>query len=127
MSKKSYVLLTQPKQYEHQFDLYFYSFEKGQQLQNFLLQLRLEKLPAPRQSCVIKGHMSFLILNLEQELNIQMYSNRILEQVNKLNLDEHKLPILRIMIDALEKICDTNSNIFEFGSFVLIGNATHLS
>lgn len=109
------------------FNLYFhfdkkkYSLpKKGQQLQSILLKLRLEKLLSARQSCLIKGHMALLILYSEQEVNIQNYANRVLEQVNKLNSDESKLPVLRIMIDAVERIFD-KPDFFALDEYLLFG------
>lgn len=90
----------------------------------FLLQLRLEKLSAPRQSCVMKGHMALLILFANQEENVKNYAGRLLEQVTKLISDENKLPILRIMIDALERIYD-KSDIFALDEYILLGENSY--
>lgn len=74
----------------------------------------------PRQCCLIKGHMAMLILYSEQEINVQNYVNRLLEQLNKLNSDESKLPVLRIMIEALERIF-AKSDIFSNDEYLLFG------
>lgn len=65
--------------------------------------------------------MALLILYSDQEINMTVYVGRLLEQVNSLNADESKLPVLRIMFDSLEKIYQKH-DIFEFGAFSLIGN-----
>lgn len=91
-----------------------------QRLHTVLLKLKLEKLLAPRQCCLIKGHMALLILYTEQGLNTQNYINRMLEQVNKLNSDESKLPVLRVMVDACERIFN-KSDIFINEEYLLFG------
>lgn len=64
--------------------------------------------------------MALLIVYSEQEVNTQNYVNRLLEQVNKLNSDESKLPILRIMVDALERIF-AKQDIFALDEYLLFG------
>lgn len=91
-----------------------------QRLHTLLLKLKLEKLLAPRQSCLIKGHMALLILYTEQDLSAQNCINRLLEQVNKLNPDESKLPVLRIMADALESVLN-KSDIFLNEEYLFFG------
>lgn len=95
-------------------------FQQGQRLHSIALQLRLEKLSAPRQCCLMKGHMALLKIYSDQEMNMQNYVIRLLEQVNKLNSDENKLPVLRIMIDGLESIY-SRSNIFALDEYMLFG------
>lgn len=63
-----------------------------------------------------------LLLYSEHEVNINVYVSRLLEQVNNLSSGETKLPVLRIMFDALERICEKH-DIFECGAFTLIGNS----
>lgn len=99
-----------------------FNFKKGQRLSSILLQLRLEKIPPPRQCVLIKGHMALLIIHSDQEVNTQNYLNRLLEQVNKLNSNESKLPVLRIMVDALERILK-KPDIFAFDEYLLFGMA----
>lgn len=91
-----------------------------QRLHTVLLKLKLEKLLAPRQCCLIKGHMALLILYTEQGLNAQNCINRLLEQVNKLNSDESKLPVLRIMVDAFESLFN-KSDIFLNEEYLFFG------
>lgn len=89
-------------------------------LHTVLLKLKLEKLLAPRQCCLIKGHMALLILCTKHGLNVQNYMNRLLEQVNKLNSDESKLPVLRIMVDAFDSILD-KTDIFVNEEYLFFG------
>lgn len=96
---------------------------QGQRLNSILLQLKLEKLLPSRQCCLIKGHMALLIVYTEQEVNTQNYMNRLLEQVNKLIPDESKLPVLRIMIEALGLIF-AKSDIFALDEYLLFGMIT---
>lgn len=97
--------------------------QQGQRLQSILLQLKLEKLLPPRQSCLMKGHMSLLILYSEQKVDTQNYVVRLLEQINRLNSDEKKLPVLRIMVDGMERIFD-KSDIFAFNEYMILGEFT---
>lgn len=64
--------------------------------------------------------MALLILYAEHGLNAQNCINRLLEQVNKLNSDESKLPVLRIMVDAFESILN-KTDIFENEEFLFFG------
>lgn len=64
--------------------------------------------------------MALLILYSKQEVNAQNYVTRLLEQVSKLNTDEHKLPVLRIMIEAVERIFD-KSDFFALDEYLLFG------
>lgn len=98
----------------------FFLKKQGQRLHSILLQLKLEKLLTARQCCLIKGHMALLILYSKQEVNTQNYVTRLLEQVNKLNTDEHKLPVLRIMIEAVERIFD-KPDFFALDEYLLFG------
>lgn len=82
--------------------------------------MRIEKLLPARQSCLTKGHMALFILYSQQEVNMQAYANRFLEQINKLSNGESKLPILRIMFDALERIYE-KSDIFALDEYLLFG------
>lgn len=91
-------------------------------MHSILLQMRLEKLLAPRQNCLIKGHMALLILYSQQKVNTQNYVGRLLEQINKLNSDEKKLPILRIMVDGLERIFEI-PDIFAHDEYRILGEA----
>lgn len=91
-----------------------------QRLHTVLLKLKMEKLLAPRQCCLIKGHMALLILYTEQGLNVQNCINRLLEQVNKLNADESKLPVLRTMVDTFDSILN-KSDIFINGNYLFFG------
>lgn len=93
---------------------------QGIQLQNILLQLRLEKLTSPRQLCVVKGHMALMMMQTEHRIAIQGYVIRFLEQLNKLTMDDHKLPILRIIAEAFEPLF-AKDDIFELGEFIFIG------
>lgn len=98
---------------------------KGQRLHTIMLQMRLEKLLPPRQSCLMKGHMALLIVYSRQEVNTKNYVSRLLEQVNKLNSDESKLPVVRIIVDALERIYD-KPNIFANDEYLLFGKILRL-
>lgn len=89
-------------------------------MQNILLQMRLEKLAIPRQLCIVKGHMALLILQAEKHISIHGYVIRLLEQLNKLPMDENKLPILRIIADALDPLF-AKPDIFELGEYIFIG------
>lgn len=82
--------------------------------------MRLEKLLIARQLCVVKGHMALLILQAEGQISIHGYIIRLLEQLNKLPMDENKLPILRIIVDALESLF-AKPDIFELGEYIFIG------
>lgn len=82
--------------------------------------MRLEKLAMPRQLCVVKGHMALLILQAEKRISIHDYVIRLLDQLNKLSMDENKLPILRIIADALEPLF-AKQDIFELGEYIFIG------
>lgn len=84
--------------------------------------MRLEKLTMPRQLCVIKGHMALLILHAGKQISIHGYVIRLLEQLNKLTMDENKLPILRIIADALDPLF-VKGNIFELGEYIFIGKS----
>lgn len=53
-------------------------------------------------------------------MNTQNYVSRLLEQINKLNSDENKLPVLRIMIEALERICQ-KSDVFSNDEYMILG------
>lgn len=64
--------------------------------------------------------MALLILYSKQEVNTQNYVHRLLEQVNKLNSDESKLPVLRIMVEALERILD-KPDFFALDEYLLFG------
>lgn len=66
--------------------------------------------------------MSLLILYSQQKVNTQNYVSRLLEQINKLNSDEKKLPILRIMVDGLERIFEI-SDIFANDEYRILGMA----
>lgn len=61
-----------------------------------------------------------LIVYSEQGVNAQNYTNRLLEQVNRLNMDESKLPILRIMIESIDRIFD-KTDIFALDEYLLFG------
>lgn len=91
------------------------------QLQNILLMLRLEKLPAQRQACVVKGHMALIMLITESRLDASAYIVRMLEQINRLPVDENKTKALRVIADACESLL-SRPDIFECGEFALIGN-----
>lgn len=91
-----------------------------QRLHSVLLKLKLEKLLTPRQCCLIKGHMALLILCTEHGIHARNYIGRVLEQVNKLNSDESKLPVLRVMIEAFERIFD-KSDVFANEEYLLFG------
>lgn len=67
--------------------------------------------------------MALLILYSQQDVNTQNYVSRFLEQINKFNSDENKLPVLRIMIDALERICQ-RSDIFSNDEYMIFGETT---
>lgn len=82
--------------------------------------MRLEKLAMPRQLCVVKGHMAMLLLQVEKHIGIQAYVIRLLEQLNKLTKDENKLPIMRIIADALDPLF-VKKDIFELGQYIFIG------
>lgn len=62
-----------------------------------------------------------LIVYSQQEINAHNHVNRLLEQVNKLNSDESKMPVVRIMVDALERIYD-KPDIFANDEYLLFGN-----
>lgn len=64
--------------------------------------------------------MALLIVHSDQEVNTQNYVNRLLEQINKLNTNESKLPVLRIMVDALERIFK-KPDIFASDEYLLFG------
>lgn len=64
--------------------------------------------------------MALLILYSKQEVNTQNYVTRLLEQVNKLNTDEHKLPVLRLMIEAVERIFE-KPDFFALDEYLLFG------
>lgn len=83
--------------------------------------MRLEKLPAPRQNCLMKGHMSMVLLALKQESSTTNYTNRIIEQLTKISSIEQKLPLLRHMAGTLEYICE-NVDYLDYGGLSLIGN-----
>lgn len=99
---------------------------KMQRLHTVMLKLKLEKLLLPRQCCLIKGHIALLILHIQRELNTQNCINRLLEQVNKLNTDESKLPVLRIMVDAFEIILD-KADVYANGEYLLFGMYVSIS
>lgn len=67
--------------------------------------------------------MALLILYSEQEVHMHSYVSRLLEQVNKMSCDESKLPSLRIMVDALERIY-AKSDIFAYDEYMLLGMQT---
>lgn len=94
---------------------------QGSQVQNILLMLRFDKLTSSRQTCLMKGHLSMIILGLEQEYEIKTYINRVLDQVNKITAIETKLPLLRLLASTLEHICD-KPDLLECGGLTLIGN-----
>lgn len=98
----------------------FVFVHQGPQLQNILLCLRLERLPAPRQSCLMKGHMSMVLLGMHQEYVTSNYVARILDQVSKVGSAEAKLPMLRLMAGTLEYICDKRQ-FLEYGGLTLMG------
>lgn len=95
------------------------SFQHNQ-LQNIILMLRLEKLPAQRQACVVKGHMALIMLTTESRLDASAYIVRLLEQINRLPADENKTKALRVIADACESLL-SRPDIFECGEFALIG------
>lgn len=66
-----------------------------------------------------------LIVYSQQEINAHNYVNRLLEQVNKLNSDESKMPVVRIMVDALERIYD-KPDIFANDEYLLFGNISSM-
>lgn len=82
--------------------------------------MRLEKLALPRQLCVVKGHMAMVLLQAEKQIGIQAYVIGLLKQLNKLTMDENKLPIMRIIADALDPLF-VKQDIFELGEYIFIG------
>lgn len=70
--------------------------------------------------------MAMLILYTEHDQNAQNCINRLLEQVNKLNSDESKLPVLRIMVDAFEGIL-SKPDIFLNEEYLFFGMYTQIS
>lgn len=74
----------------------------------------------PRQLCVVKGHMALLLLQAGKQIGIQGYVIRLLEQLNKLTMDENKLPVLRIIADGLDPMF-AKQDIFELGEYIFIG------
>lgn len=89
-------------------------------MQSTLLQIRFERLTTPRQICLMKGHVALVLLQEKRDINVQSYLSKILDQVNKLNTDENKLPVLRIMVEILEKMC-TKENMFAVGTYTIVG------
>lgn len=63
--------------------------------------------------------MALLILHTEQQIGIQSYVIRLLEQVTRLSSDENKLAILKIMAQACEQLF-MKQDIFDLGEFILI-------
>lgn len=70
----------------------------------------------------MKGHLSMIILGLEQAYDMNNYINRILDQVNKITSIETKMPLLRLLASALDHICD-KPDLLECGGLTLIGNS----
>lgn len=68
----------------------------------------------------MKGHVALVLLQVKREINVQSYLTKILDQVNRLNSDENKLPVLRVLVEILENMC-TKENIFSIGTFTIIG------
>lgn len=84
--------------------------------------MRLEKLQPARQTCLTKGHVALFILHSTVNMDIHGYILRFLEQIHIINADENKLPTLKIMVDAAEKLFQ-KENIFECGEYLLLGKS----
>lgn len=95
---------------------------QGARLQNILLQLRLDRIPAARQQCMMRGHVAMLILHIDQRIAIQSYLLRLLDQAMAIGSTEQKLATMKILFEGLERLL-SHDDYFECGEYLLIGMA----
>lgn len=83
--------------------------------------LKLEKLQIQRQTCAVKGHLALIFLFTQDRIDANAYITRMLEQIQKIPIDDNKLKIFRIMAESCEPLLN-RQDIFECGEFTMIGN-----
>lgn len=88
-------------------------------LKDKLLLVNLPHLTVTRQTAVTKGHIAFMILSCQQQVNIGEYAAKFLEQIYQVKANENQ-HIVRLLAGGLEDIFHESLNL-HLGQAALIG------
>ncbi|KAL5286260.1 MMS22L family protein [Megaselia abdita] len=80
-------------------------------LKDKLLLVHLSQLTVSRQTAVTKGHIAFMILSCQQEVDISEYVKKFLEQISQVKVNENQ-HIVRLLAGGLEDIFHESLNLY---------------
>lgn len=93
-------------------------------LKDKLLLVSIPQLTVSRQTAITKGHIAFMILSCQQQVNISDHVAKFLEQISQVKPNENQ-HILRLLAGGLEDICHDSLNL-HLGQARLIGKLFNL-